>query len=105
MKKPEFSSSKKAESTRLSGGENAGSEGNSQNKGGGESIEDAMKRYSGMSESQLVTEMLARAAEGREKGTLTDGDLDDFYAKAAPMLSNAQREKLKGLVDSLKQGK
>ena len=62
-----------------------------------------MQRYSGMNESQLMTEMLARAAEGRRNGTLSDADLDDFYAKAAAALSTAQRDRLKGLVDSLKQ--
>lgn len=76
-----------------------------ENTSADDGIQSAMRRYAGMSESQLVTEMLARAAEGRKNGTLTDADLDDFFAKASPALSPAQRERLKGLVDSLKQNK
>ena len=71
----------------------------------GDDMSAAIRRYSGMSESALMTELLARVAEGRRSGTLTDADLDDFYAKASPVLDQAQREKLKGLVEGLKQNK
>ena len=102
MKKPKFNGGGNAQFTS---NENSAHSENAANGAADDSIQAAMQRYSGMNESQLMTEMLARAAEGRRNGTLSDADLDDFYAKAAPALSPAQRDRLKGLVDSLKHNK
>ena len=56
----------------------------------------------GKGEADLLREIYARAAEGKKNGTLTNEQIDAFYARFSEMLDPARRKKLKRLVERLK---
>ena len=58
--------------------------------------------YAGKNEGELVKEIYARALEGKKNGTLTNAQIDAFYAQLAPALDAARRKKLQKLVEQLK---
>lgn len=62
----------------------------------------ALSALDGKSENAVLYEILRRAEEGKRNGTLTDADIDAFYAQFAPMLNDAQRKKLKSVAERLK---
>ena len=62
----------------------------------------AAARYNGKNENELVREIFARAAQGKQSGTLTNEDIDAFYRQIAPMLDGGKRKKLQKLIDQLK---
>ena len=64
--------------------------------------EQAAARYNGKNETELVGEIFARAAQGKQNGTLTNADIDAFYKQIAPMLDGVKRKKLQRLIDQLK---
>lgn len=59
-------------------------------------------KYSGMNESQLMSEMIKVAATSKANGTLNDAELENFYNQMSPMLTVEQRKKLKALINTLK---
>ena len=62
----------------------------------------AASRYNGRNESELIGEIFARAAAGKQNGTLSNADIDAFYRQIAPMLDGGKRKKLQKLIDKLK---
>lgn len=62
----------------------------------------ALAAYEGKSENAVLLEILRQAEAGKRAGTLTNADIDAFYAQFSPMLSEAQRKKLKPIVERLK---
>ena len=76
---------------------------NEQNKqtGSGEmSTEEAVKKYSSMSEEQLMQELFR---VGRvSSGNVSASELDAFYNRVKPMLTNEQSAKMKNLIMQLK---
>ncbi len=60
-------------------------------------------RYNGRGEGEIMKEIFARAAEGKRNGTLSNGQIDDFYNRISPMLDGAKRKKLQKLVNQLKE--
>lgn len=58
--------------------------------------------YNGKNESELTRDIFARAAEGKQNGTLTNEQIDEFYSRFAPMLDSGKRKKLKKLIEQLK---
>ncbi len=60
-------------------------------------------QFHGKGEGDLLKEIFARAAEGKRNGTLSNEQIDAFYAQFAPMLDSGKRKRLKKLVDELKQ--
>ncbi len=60
------------------------------------------RQYRGKSEGELVKDIYARAVEGKRNGTLTNAEIDAFYAQVAPMLDGVKRKRLKKLVEELK---
>lgn len=64
--------------------------------------ENTAKKYMGMNEQQLMAEMQRLAAQNKQNGTLNADSLQQFYDKAAPMLTVQQRNRLKSLINSLK---
>ena len=75
----------------------------------GKSTEDWMKeaqdvaaQYAGRSEGDILKAIYARAVEGKQNGTLTNEQIDAFYAQFAPMLDGAKRKRLQKLVEQLK---
>lgn len=67
-----------------------------------EEIRSSVNNYSRMNENQLMNEMMKIAGEEKAKGTLGEGELRKFYNQVSPMLSEAQRNKLKALINTLK---
>ena len=61
-----------------------------------------LKGYEGKSEDELVASIMSVAAQKRKEGTLTDEELDRFYAMLAPNLSAEQKRKLDEIVATLK---
>ncbi len=59
--------------------------------------------FNGKSERDLMMAIYSRALEGKRNGTLTNEQIDGFYAQFAPMLDSAKRKKLKKVVEQLKQ--
>lgn len=64
--------------------------------------EEIAARYAGKGENEIVRAIYARAVEGKRNGTLTNGQIDEFYARFSPMLDGAKRKRLKKLVEELK---
>lgn len=64
--------------------------------------EEAIEKYSGMSEQELMEELLKTAERGREDGELDNKTLDDIRSKVAPLLTPEQASKLNDLVEGLK---
>lgn len=58
--------------------------------------------YEGKRESDLMRDIVARAVEGKRNGTLTNEQIDAFYAQFSPMLDGAKKKKLRHLVEQLK---
>ena len=56
----------------------------------------------GKSQGQLLQTIVAQAEQGKRDGTLTNSDLDNFYAAIYPMLDGFKRQKLKGIIARLK---
>lgn len=74
--------------------------------GGGDAwqkdAERTLAQYAGKSEGEIVRAIYDRAVEGKRNGTLTNEQLDAFYAQFSAMLEGAKRKRLKKLVDELK---
>lgn len=67
-----------------------------------EDVESFVKSKSGKSKNELMEELYERAKQGKQNGTLTDAQIDDFVKKVSPMLSSEQKKKLIELVGKLK---
>ncbi len=63
---------------------------------------EAAQKYDGRNENELTRDIYARAAEGKRNGTLTNEQIDAFYAQFSPMLDSGKRKKLKKLIEQLK---
>ncbi len=64
--------------------------------------EDIVRAYGGKGESEILKAIYARAVEGKKAGTLTNEQIDLFYAQFAPMLDGVKRKRLQKLVAELK---
>ncbi len=64
--------------------------------------EDVLVKYRGKSDAEIVKAIYARAAAGKRDGTLTNEQIDAFYARFSPMLDGAKKKRLKKLVEELK---
>ena len=61
-----------------------------------------LNAYRGKSDNDILRAIYARAVEGKKNGTLTNEQIDAFYAQFSPMLDGMRKRKLKKLVDELK---
>ena len=60
------------------------------------------KAFQGKSEGQIWQTILEQAEQGKRNGTLTNADLDNFYAALAPLVDGYKRQKLKQIITKLK---
>lgn len=74
----------------------------SNNDNGEEEITLKVKNYSRMTESELMKEMNKIASEQKSAGNLNAESLQNFYKQVSPNLTEAQRNKLKYLINTLK---
>jgi hypothetical protein len=58
--------------------------------------------FSGKSEEQIMHSILEQAEQGKRDGTLTNADLDNFFAAVAPFMDGFKRKKLSQIITSLK---
>lgn len=75
------------------------------NDGGEDWMEEAKRlaaSFHGKGEGELIRAILERAIEGKRNGTLTNEQIDAFYAQFSPMLDGAKKKKLKKIVEQLK---
>lgn len=61
-----------------------------------------MDAYAGKSEDTILRAIYARAVEGKRNGTLTNEQIDEFYARFSQMLDSGRKKKLKKVVEQLK---
>lgn len=61
-----------------------------------------IKSCRGKSDAELLKAIYARAVEGKKNGTLTNEQIDAFWAQFSPMLDGAKQRRLKKLVEELK---
>ncbi len=81
------------------------SKGNGQKNGGSDlfSLVNSLARsFDGKSQSQLISAVYEEAKKGKEKGTLTNADIDAFSAMLSPMLDDKKRKILYKVVEELK---
>lgn len=69
-----------------------------------EILKEVSSRYEGASEGEMLKAILKEAESCREKGTLTDADLDAFYNAFSPVLDGVQRRRLEKIIAKLKKG-
>ena len=60
------------------------------------------RAMNGKSEGQILQQILSEAERGKRAGTLTNADLDNFYAALSPLLDGFKRQKLKQVIAKLK---
>lgn len=65
-------------------------------------IQEQIAKYSKMSRQELIEQMHLLASQGKASGELNNEQLDNFYSQASGMLSEKERNNLKGLVGELK---
>ena len=56
----------------------------------------------GKSTAQILQTIISEAERGKREGTLTNADLDNFYAAVSPILDSAKRRRLKEVIARLK---
>ncbi len=61
-----------------------------------------VEAYRGKGDAELLKAIYARAVEGKKNGTLTNEQIDAFYAQLAPFLDGIRKKRLKKLVEDLK---
>lgn len=59
-------------------------------------------QYEGKSGMEMLRTLLMQAEASKRAGTLTNEQIDEFYAQFAPMLNGFQRKKLDEIIDDLK---
>lgn len=65
-------------------------------------IEEAVNAFRGKTDTEMLKAIYDRAVEGKKKGTLTNEQIDAFYAQLSPLLDGMRRRRLKKIVDDLK---
>lgn len=60
-------------------------------------------QYEGKSGMEMFRSLLKQAEASKRAGTLTNEQIDEFYAQFAPMLNSFQRKKLEEVIADLKQ--
>lgn len=58
--------------------------------------------YNGKSNADMLRGILAEAEKSKRAGTLSNEEIENFYQTFSPMLDNAQRKKLRVIVERLK---
>ncbi len=64
--------------------------------------EEAIAKYSALDEASLMQELFKTAEEGRQNGELDNDVLDGFLARITPLLGKEQAERMKELIQGLK---
>lgn len=65
-------------------------------------VSELASEYDGASDKELMQAIIREAKKGKENGTLTNADIDNFAAVLSPMLDNVKRAYLRKIVAELK---
>ncbi|MDR1906181.1 MAG: hypothetical protein LBQ27_04605 [Clostridiales bacterium] len=65
-------------------------------------IKEKIKKFEGKSKSDIMSELVAAVEKGKRDGTLNAAELENFYNRAAPMLNEDQRKKMRDIIEKLK---
>lgn len=57
----------------------------------------------GKSSKDILATIYAQAEQGKRNGTLTNAEIDNFYASVAPFVDSFKRKKLQELLKKLKE--
>ena len=68
----------------------------------GAGMEDKLSSYLGKSEEQLMSELSSAVDKMKADGTFDPSALERVYNAAYPFLSDAQRERMRAIIDMLK---
>lgn len=79
-----------------------GADGKFENDKGVNLIKSVAASMKGKSGADIMKAIIAEAERGKRDGTLTNDDLDNFYALTAPSLDGFRRQKLKSIIARLK---
>jgi hypothetical protein len=60
-------------------------------------------KYDGKNTSELINAIYYEAKRGKQNGTLTNRDIDNFASMLAPMLDDRKRKMLYKITEELKQ--
>ena len=58
--------------------------------------------WNGKPSGEMLKSILSEAEKSKRAGTLTNEEIDGFYAQFSPLLSEPQRRKLRSVVEKLK---
>lgn len=67
-----------------------------------EAVRKAAQAFEGKGEAEILRAIYKEAERGRRAGTLSDADLDNFFAAVSPMFDAAKRKKLEAVIQKLK---
>ncbi len=88
------------------GGKAYGETGSSQNNSSQQSIINLVtklaSKYDGKNTSELINAIYTEAKRGKQNGTLSNKDIDNFATMLAPMLDDKKRKMLYKITDELK---
>ena len=59
--------------------------------------------YNGKSNGEMLQNILEEAERSKRAGTLSNTEIDAFFAAFSPMLDRSQRKKLQVVIDRLKE--
>ena len=59
-------------------------------------------KYDGKSQAELIKAIYDEAKKGKEQGTLSNADIDNFVSMLSPMLDSQKRKVLNRIADELK---
>ena len=67
-----------------------------------QNVQNIVSAFRGKSDPEMLRAIYAQAVDGKKKGTLTNDQIDAFYAQLSPLLDGVKRRRLKGIVEELK---
>ncbi|MBQ9735002.1 MAG: hypothetical protein IJV95_03985 [Clostridia bacterium] len=83
-----------------------GGKNNGGNNAGTNDIEKLVRalagKFDGKSQSELIKAIYEQAKQGKERGTLTNRDIDNFVAMLSPMVDDKKRKMLNKIAEELK---
>lgn len=65
-------------------------------------LKNLLKNYEGKNQREIIDDIVKIAEEKRRQGTLTDGELDNFYQMLLPMVNAEQKKLLDDVIARLK---
>lgn len=74
---------------------------NAQDNNAEKIINNTYEKYSNMTEKEMMQAMFDEVNREKRNGVFDINKLRDFYRQISPMLDTGQREKLRGIIESL----